>query len=47
MTAIQNWLTPPVDAVKALVCDALRSVTTNEPTQVAEPTLIRPGVERC
>ncbi|HZN80492.1 MAG TPA: hypothetical protein VFC01_12505 [Mycobacterium sp.] len=50
MTALQDWLsTRSVDpkGVKALICDALRSLTAEEPAKVAEPTLLRRGIERC
>ena len=50
MTALQDWLTSrPVDpkSLKGFICDALRSLTAEEPVKIAEPALIRPGVERC
>jgi hypothetical protein len=50
VTALQDWLsTRPVDpkGLKGFICDALRSLTAEEPVKVAEPALIRPGVERC
>jgi hypothetical protein len=50
VTALQDWLsTRPVDpkGLKGFICDALRSLTAEEPEKVAEPALIRPGVERC
>ena len=50
MTALQDWLSiRPVDpkGLKALVRDALRSLTAEEPAKGHELPLIRPGVERC
>jgi hypothetical protein len=50
VTALQDWLSiRPVDpkGLKAFVCDALRSLTAEEPAEVTEPPLIRPGIERC
>jgi hypothetical protein len=50
VTALQDWLTSrPVDpkSLKGFVCDALRSLTAEDPVKVAEPALIQPGVERC
>ena len=50
MTALQDWLSiRPVDpkGLKAIICDALRSLTGDEPTTAQEPQLIRSGVERC
>jgi hypothetical protein len=50
VTALQDWLSiRPVDprSLKAAICDALRSLTADEPAKVEEPQLIRPGVERC
>jgi hypothetical protein len=50
VTALQDWLSiRPVDpkGLKALVVDALRSLTAEEPAKVQEPQLIRPGIERC
>jgi hypothetical protein len=49
VTALQDWLSiRPVDprGLKAVICDALRSLTADEPAK-EEPQLIRPGVERC
>ena len=51
MTALQDWLNirpfDPTDHVKAFIC-ALRGVSANDTADVvAEPVLIRPGVERC
>ena len=50
MTALQDWLsTRPVDprGLKALVWDALRSRSADEPAKTDEPQLLRPGLERC
>ncbi|HJT96430.1 MAG TPA: hypothetical protein VJ777_31510 [Mycobacterium sp.] len=50
MTALQDWLPiRPIDpkSLKALICDAIRGLTADEPATVAEPQLIRRGVERC
>ncbi|HKH53451.1 MAG TPA: hypothetical protein VKA77_17010 [Mycobacterium sp.] len=50
MTALQDWLSiRPVDpkGLKTFICDALRGLTAEEPGKVAEPQLIRPGIERC
>jgi hypothetical protein len=50
VTALQDWLNiRPVDpkGLKAVICDALRSLTADERAKVQEPQLIRPGVERC
>ena len=54
MTALQDWLSiRPVDprglpkGIKAIICDALRSLTGDEPAKGHEPQLIRRGVERC
>jgi len=50
VTALQDWLSiRSVDprGLKALICDALRSLTAEEPAKVQEPQLIRRGVERC
>jgi len=33
--------------LKAFVCDALRSLTAEEPAKAQEPQLLRRGVERC
>lgn len=51
MTAVQDWLNirpfDPRDHVKAFIC-ALRGVLPTETVDaIAEPVLIRPGVERC
>jgi hypothetical protein len=50
VTALQDWLSiRPVDpkGLKAFICDAVRSLTAEEPAKVQNPPLIRPGVERC
>ncbi|MET0995897.1 MAG: hypothetical protein ABWY20_18270 [Mycobacterium sp.] len=47
MTGIQDWLSPPVGAVKALVCDVLRRRQDRRTEVRYEPVLIRPGIERC
>jgi hypothetical protein len=50
VTALQDWLSiRPVDpkGLKAIICDAFRGLTAEEPATVAEPQLIRPGIERC
>jgi hypothetical protein len=50
VTALQDWLSiRPVDpkGLKAFIRDALRSLTAEEEAEVAEPPLIRPGIERC
>jgi hypothetical protein len=53
VTALQDWLNiRPMDArsVKAFICDSLRglnAVTADEAVTVQDPTLIRPGIERC
>jgi hypothetical protein len=50
VTALQDWLsTKPSDprGLKAFICDAFRSLTAEEPAEVAEHTLLRPGIERC
>jgi hypothetical protein len=51
VTALQDWLNirpfDPRDHVKALIC-ALRGVPQeNTVDGIAEPALIRPGLERC
>jgi hypothetical protein len=51
VTALQDWLNihpfDPRDHVKAVIC-ALRGDSANDTADVvAEPVLIRPGVERC
>ena len=50
MTALQDWLSiRSVDpkGLKAIICDALRSLTGDEPAKAQETRLIRRGVERC
>jgi hypothetical protein len=50
VTALQDWLSiRPVDpkGLKAFLCDALRSLTAEDPAKVQEPSLLRRGVERC
>jgi hypothetical protein len=50
VTALQDWLSiRPVDprSLKAVICDALRSLTTDEPAKAEEPQLLRRGLERC
>jgi len=50
VTALQDWLsTRPVDpkGLKAIICDALRTLTAEEPAKIDEPQLLRRGVERC
>jgi hypothetical protein len=50
VTALQDWLNiRPVDPrnLKAVIRDALKSLTADEPAKVQEPPLIRRGVERC
>jgi hypothetical protein len=50
VTALQDWLSSrPVDpkGLKAFICDALRNLTAEDQVEVAEPQLIRPGIERC
>ena len=50
MTALQDWLPiRPMDpkSVKAFIRDALRGLIAYEPAAVAQPPLIRRGIERC
>jgi len=50
VTALQDWLsTRPVDpkGLKAIICDAFRTLTAEEPAKIDEPQLLRRGVERC
>ncbi len=50
MTAWQDWLSiRPFDPrnIKAVICDAVRSVTADDDEVVVDPPLIRRGVERC
>ena len=44
MTALQDWLSiRPVDpkGLKSLICDALRSLTADEPVEVAPQSVVR------
>ena len=50
MTALQDWLPiRPIDpkSLKAFIRDAIRGLVADEPAAVAEPPLIRRGLERC
>jgi hypothetical protein len=50
MTALQDWLSNrPVDprSLKALICEAIRGLSTDEPEPLPEPTLMGRGLERC
>ena len=50
MTALQDWLSnQPVNPrnLKSLICDALRTLTPEEPAKIDEPQLLRRGLERC
>jgi hypothetical protein len=51
VTALQDWLStrPGMDAkgLKALICEALRGLSTDEPVKAAEPQLMGRGLERC
>jgi hypothetical protein len=51
VTALQDWLSiRPVDPrgrLKAVISEALRSLTAGAPAKVEEPQLIRRGIERC
>jgi hypothetical protein len=50
MTALQDWLSyRPVDprGLKALICDAFRGNTSDEPETDSEPTVMGRGLERC
>jgi hypothetical protein len=50
VTALQDWLSirpGEPKRLKALICDAFRGLTAEESVTVAEPQLIRPGIERC
>ena len=50
VTALQDWLSiRPVDpkGLKAVICDAWRSLTVDESAKVHEPQLLRRGIERC
>jgi hypothetical protein len=50
MTALQDWLSyRPVDprGLKALICDAFRGNTSDEPETNSEPIVMGRGLERC
>jgi hypothetical protein len=50
VTALQDWLSiRRIDpkSLKALICDAFKGLTAEEPATAADPPLIRRGVERC
>ncbi|MCV7040630.1 hypothetical protein H7I58_18070 [Mycolicibacterium moriokaense] len=53
MTALQDWLSDrPANPLhprnlKALICDAFRGGTDDEPQKLSEPTLMGRGLERC
>ena len=51
MTALQDWLSirPTIDpkSLKALICEALRGLGTDEPEKAQEPQLMGRGIERC
>jgi hypothetical protein len=50
MTALQDWLSNrPVDPrnIKALICDAVRGLATDERERRPEPTVMGRGLERC
>jgi hypothetical protein len=50
VTALQDWLPfRPMDprSLKAFIRDAIRGLTTEEPTTAAEPPLMGRGLERC
>ena len=51
MTALQDWLSirPTVNpkGLKALICEALRGLSADEPVPVQEPPLMGRGIERC
>jgi hypothetical protein len=50
VTALRDWLPiRPIDltSLKAFVWDAIRGLTTEEPTTAAELPLMGRGVERC
>jgi hypothetical protein len=50
MTALQDWRsirTLDPRTLKAIVWDAIRSLSGDEPSAAGEPRLIRRGVERC
>ncbi len=50
MTALQDWLSDrPMDprSIKALIRDAIRGLSGDEPQTTPEPTLMGRGLERC
>jgi len=50
MTAVQDWLSDrPMDprTLKTLICDVIRRPTAENRQSPAQPTLLRPGLERC
>ncbi|MCV7171615.1 MULTISPECIES: hypothetical protein [Mycolicibacterium] len=50
MTALQDWLSIPTvtpQSVKTFVFAPLRSVLPGKKEDRSEPTLLRPGLERC
>ena len=50
MTALQDWLSDrPIDPrnLKALICDAIRGLSTDECEPLPEPTVMGRGLERC
>ncbi|MGA5467123.1 hypothetical protein [Mycobacterium sp. NPDC050041] len=50
MTALQDWLSIPTvtpQSVKTFVFAPLRSVLPSKREDRGEPTLLRPGLERC
>ena len=50
MTAVQDWLSSsPMDprTLKTLICDVIRRPAAEKQAPPAQPTLLRPGVERC
>lgn len=50
MTALQDWLSNrPMDPrnIRAMICDAIRGLSTDEPESLSEPTLMGRGLERC
>jgi hypothetical protein len=51
VTALQDWLSNSLvdpKSLKALICDALKGLTADEPATVQDrPLILRRGVERC
>ena len=50
MTAVQAWLgdySIDLRNIRTLICDAIRSLSGDEPHSLPEPTLMGPGLERC